>query len=73
MYSLEYVDESMLDASRKQFTRVYPGFRARPLGASQDRKAVIIECEFPDGTYYFRVTEDSVSHAYTSQDAADRA
>lgn len=73
MYSLDYLDESVIDEAKKQFLRVYPEFRPIPIGASQDREAVIIQCHFPDGTFYFRVTYNSVSNSYDSKEAADRA
>ena len=43
------------------------------LGASQDKTCLIIQSDMPDGTFYFRVTENSVSSAYKSKEDADRA
>lgn len=72
MYDLDYIDEYVMEECKKQFNRIYPEFRGHPIGASQDRTSVIFECEFPDGTFFFRVTEDSVSSAYKSAEDADR-
>lgn len=72
MYSLDYVDESVIDACRKQFLRVYPEFRPHFLGACKNKQALIVECEFPDGTFYFTVTENSISSAYNTKEDADR-
>lgn len=72
MYEIEYLDESIIDECKKSFRRVYPEFTPIVLGASKDRRSVIIQCDFPDGTYYFRVDERSVSSGYKSLDDADR-
>lgn len=74
MWDLEqYIDESIVENCKKQFARVYPEFRPYFLGASQDKMSLIAEVDMPDGTFYFRVTEDSVSHSYNSAEDADRA
>lgn len=72
MYGLEYADEHAIMEAKKAFARVYPEFRAYPIGISQDKRSIIMECEFPDGTFWFKVDEYTVSHAYNSKDAADR-
>ena len=72
MYTLDFIDEFVLEHCNQQIKRIYPEFRAFPLGVSKDKKAVIYEIEFPDGTFYFRVDESSVSAAYRDRDAADR-
>lgn len=72
MWSLEYIDEYVIEECKKQFKKVYPEFRPHILGVSQDKTSVIAEVEFPDGTFYFRLTEDSVSAAYRTKDDADR-
>ena len=72
MYNLDYVDESVVDNAKKQFSRIYPEFFSFPIGISQDKKAVIMECEFPDGVFYFRVEDSSVSSSYNSKEDADR-
>lgn len=72
MYGIEYIDESIVEECKKSFRRVYPEFTPIVLGASKDRCNVIIQCDFPDGTYYFRVDEKSVSTGYKSLDEADR-
>ena len=71
MYDMYYIDESIVEKCRKQFKQIYPEFLPKFLGASNDRKALIVECSFPDGIFYFRVTEDSVSHSYNTKEQAD--
>ena len=73
MWSMDYIDESVEEACKKQFRSVYPEFRPYFLGVSQDKTSLITEVEFPDGTFYFRVTEDSVSYSYKTAEDADRA
>lgn len=73
MYDLDYVDETIIEECKKSFKRVYPEFRPYLLGASRDRTCIIVECEMPDGTFYFRVTENSVSSSYNTAEDADRA
>lgn len=72
MWSLDYIDETIVDACKKSFRKIYPEFMPIVLGASQDKTCLIIECDMPDGTFYFRVTENSVSAAYKSKEDADR-
>ena len=72
MYNLDYIDESVVDNAKKQFSRIYPEFFSFPIGIGQDKKAVIMECEFPDGVFYFRVEDNSVSSSYNSKEDADR-
>lgn len=72
MWSMDYVDEYTVESCRKQFLRVYPEFRPYFIGCSQDKQALIAEVYFPDGTFYFRVTERSVSAAYKNKEDADR-
>ena len=72
MYDLDYVDESVIDACKRSFNRVYPEFHAFPLGVAQNKQELIFECEFPDGVFWFRVNERSVSSAYKSKEDADR-
>lgn len=72
MYDLDFVDEYTIDGCKEQLKRVYPEFRSRLLGVSKDKTSLIAEIEFPDGTFYFRVTENSVSRAYKSREDADR-
>lgn len=73
MYDLDYVDETIIEECKKSFKRVYPEFRPYLLGASRDRTCIIVECEMPDGTFYFRVTENFVSSSYNTAEDADRA
>jgi len=72
MWDLDYMDEYVLEECKKSFKKIYPEFISRPLGVSQDKMSVIFECDFPDGTFYFRVTENSVSHSYRIKEDADR-
>lgn len=72
MYNLDCVDETIVEACKKSFARVYPEFRPIILGVSQDKTCLIVECEFPDGTFYFRVSENSVSSSYNTAEDADR-
>ncbi len=73
MWNLEqYVDETIVDRCRKLFARVYPEFKPIFLGASQDKTCLITKVNFPDGTFYFRVSENSVSPAYKTKEEADR-
>lgn len=71
MYSLDNVDETLVESCKRQFHKIYPEFSSHILGATNDRQALIVECFFPDGTFYFRVTENSVSPAYNSLEDAD--
>ena len=72
MYDLDYVDETIIEACKKSFARVYPEFRPIMLGVSRDKTCLIAECEFPDGTFYFRVSQNSVSSSYNTKEDADR-
>ena len=71
MWSLDFVDEYCLEKCKEQFKRVYPEFPFNVLGVKNDKSALIFECTFPDGTFYFDVTENSVSSGYTSLNAID--
>lgn len=73
MWSLEYLDDNTIIEYRKRFVRLYPEFRSIVIGASQDRTCAIIECYMPDGKFYFRVDDKSVSQAYNNLDSADNA
>lgn len=73
MWNLEqYVDETIVDKCRKMFLKVYPEFKPIFLGASQDRTCLIAKVDFPDGVFYFRVFENSVSSAYRTEEEADK-
>lgn len=71
MHSLDNVDETLVESCKRQFHRIYPEFNSRILGATNDRQALLVECFFPDGVFYFRVTESSVSSAYGDLRDAD--
>lgn len=72
MYSLDIVDNDVIDSAKKSMKRIYPEFSSFPIGISKDKKNVIFKCLFPDGTFFFRVDESSVSSAYRTADDADR-
>lgn len=72
MYSLDYLDETFIDACKKQVKRVYHEFNSSIVGASQDKTCAIAQVFFPDGVFYFRVTDDFISHAFNSKEEADR-
>ena len=63
-YDLNYLPEDAVEQALVQFHKVYPEFYATAIGATNDRKYVVIACEMPDGLFYFRVNANSVSHAY---------
>ena len=69
----DYADKATIDDCIRSFGMVYPEFRGYPIGVSQDRTCLIFRCDFPDGTFWFRVTGNSVSSAYGSPEAADMA
>ncbi len=73
MWNLEeYVDETIVNKCEKMFLRVYPEFEPIFLGASQDKTCLIAKVNFPDGIFYFRVSDNSVSSAYKTKEDADR-
>lgn len=72
MYNLDYLDENVAEECKRSFKRIYPEFRSSICGVSKDKSCVIMKCEFPDGTFYFRVTSDSVSASYNTLEDADR-
>ncbi len=73
MWNLEqYVDETIVDKCRKMFLKVYPEFEPIFLGASQDKTCLIAKADFPDGIFYFRVFENSISSAYKIKEEADK-
>lgn len=72
MWSIGYIDEYIAECKR-YFRSRYLEYRNVVIrGVSQDRTALIAEVEFFNGTFYFRLTSDSVSQAYHSLDDADR-
>lgn len=72
MYDLDYVDETIIEECKKSFKRVYPEFRPYFLGVNKDKTCLIATVDFPDGTFFFRVSEKSVSAAYNSVEDADK-
>lgn len=58
MYNLDYVDEQRVEEAMKLFRRIYPGLKSHALGVSKDKTSIIIECEFPDGIFYFNVDDN---------------
>jgi len=72
MLDLKYADKSIIAKYRKCFAKIYPEFTPVFLGISQDKTCLIAETDFPDGKFYFRVSENSVSSAYKSKEKADK-
>ena len=73
MWDLEqHIDKDIVAKCRKNFLQVYPEFNPVFLGVSQDKTSLIAEVEMPDGTFYFRVSENMISASYNSKEAADR-
>lgn len=72
MYKLDYADEYFIEACTKRIKSIYPEFRPYFLGVSKDKTCLITAVDFPDGTFFFRVSENSVSSAYNSVEDADR-
>lgn len=72
MYDIDYLDNTVVESCKKNFSRIYPEFKPIVLGVCSDKTSIIIQCDFPDGTFYFRVTENMVSHSYNTREDADR-
>lgn len=72
MYDTNYLDEYTAIQHKKMFGRIYPEVIPTIVGISQDKCYSIVKADFPDGTFYFRVQSNSVSHAYPSLQAADQ-
>lgn len=51
-----------------EFKRVYPEFYPSIIETTEN--AGIVETDFPDGTFYFIVTKNSVSASYNSLESA---
>lgn len=73
MNGLEYIDEDLVTRCKQMFLMVYPEFTPVILGVSNDKKSLIARCEFPDGVFYFKVSEDSISRSFSSIDDAERS
>ena len=54
----------------KMFNRIYPEFRGIIVAETND--GVISEAYFPDGIFYFKVTENTVSSSYDTLEDAKR-
>lgn len=70
MYDIDFIDDSLIADCKEQFKSIY-GMIPEIIGAAADKTCVIAKCSFPDGDFYFRVTENSVSEAYLSPEEAD--
>ena len=70
MYDLNYIDENIIEEAEAQFKKIYPEFFSHAIGCSDDKRYVIIQCEFPDGTFWFKVSGNIISRAYSSKDEA---
>lgn len=66
----DYIDPDEITACRKQFKDVY-GVYPSIIGVSADKTCLIAKCDFPDGVFYFRVSENSVSEAFRTMREAD--
>ncbi len=62
-----------LDAVMKSFKQVYPERDIMIYHCNIFGEKAIVTAEFPDGTFYFVVTERSVSSAYRSFEDAQKA
>lgn len=73
MWNTDYVDEYVAEECKRNFRVIYPESQnCIILGVSQDKMTLLAEVEFSDGTFYFRLTPESISQAYRSLDDADR-
>lgn len=70
MYNIDFVDPAVIADCIKQFRHVY-GSVPEIIGAAADKTCVIAKFCFPDGVFYFRVNENSVSEAFNSPEEAD--
>ena len=70
MYDIDYIDPDVIAACRKQFKKIY-GLYPSLIGAAADKTCAIAKCSFPDGDFYFRVSENSVSEAFRTMREAD--
>ncbi len=70
MITLAEINSTFIDDCYRRFHEVYPEFHPKFLGGSKDKSFVVAECTFPDGIYYFRLTDHSVSHAYNTKEQA---
>ena len=61
------------DAAIKEFRRIYPEDFIQIFSVEEIGENYIFGVDFPDGTFYFVVTEYSVSSSYNSFDEAKRA
>lgn len=69
MYGIEYLDESVIDEAKKLFRRCYSDHNCYVIGATNDRKSIIVESMFPDdGPFYFKIDLElnSVSQSFNS-------
>ena len=66
----KYNVDFSVDEAKRSIRKVYPEFRSIIIGESASREYLVFEIEFPDGTYYFCVTDISVSSAYSDKDTA---
>lgn len=70
MIALTQMNSTFVEDCYRRFHEVYPEFPPTFLGGSEDKSFVVAECTFPDGTFYFRVTDHSVSHSYNTKEQA---
>ena len=60
------------DEAIRQFKRIYPESFIRVLNADKVKDKYIISAYFPDGIFYFVVSENSVSSSYDTESDAKR-
>ena len=59
-----YVDEDLIADSMLMMQKIYPEYHSYLVDITNNRQYLVYACDFPDGTFYFRVNENSVSSAY---------
>lgn len=73
MWGISYNLDEYSAECKRQFRSLYPECHSCVIrGVSQDRTALIAEAVFFEGTFYFRLTPESISQSYCSLYDADR-
>ena len=73
MWGISYNLNEYIAECKRQFRSLYPECQTCVIrGVSQDRTALIAEAEFSEGTFYFRLTPESISRSYCCLYDADR-
>ncbi len=58
------------EEAKRLYRRIYPEFPGYIV--AKTKTSYIFETEFPDGTFYFRVYDSTVSHSYNTLEDALR-